>query len=219
MLVVPQKSTPPAIAHGWGFLDWWSFIGTIATLVGLILALYGLYIAVKQIKQTISAAIASANTARNMWQQQLGSRLIDLKKIRNRIENCAPTGNREEMRALLNEWMELASEVYGIIESVTFPVQNAGADLRSDLGLDDNDGTLTQSATPLYTQLATKLNGSMSATRTALSQVETARRNRILANLTRTCREKISEVIVESARFQVGLNAQMVFERAHSYGT
>jgi hypothetical protein len=188
-------------------------------MIGLILALIGLYVAVKQIKQTINAAIASADTARNMWQQQLGRRLVDLKETYDQIEKCAYTDNRLEMRRLLNEWLRLASEVHAIIERVIFPGLTAGTDFMSDLGLNRNGKTSVESIAPQFAQFAAILNGSISAARTASSQLEIARRNRTLVNLTRTCREKISEVIVESARFQFELNAQMVLERAHGYGT
>jgi hypothetical protein len=218
MLVPPGSPTPPSI-HGWGFLDWWSFIGTLATLVGLIFALIGLYVAVKQIKKTISAAIASTNTARNIWHQQLSRRLGDLKESCERIDKCAHGDNREEMCSLLSEWMQLASEAYGMVERFIFPRPSAGTDFRSDLGLNENDNPSERPMAPSYGQLATKLNGSISATKTALSQVETARRSRALTNLTRSCREMISDVVVESARFQVGLSTQMTIERTFDRGT
>jgi hypothetical protein len=205
MLIALQKSSA---TNGWSFLDWWSFIGTLATLIGLALALIGLYIAYKQIKNAITTAIASSNTAHGMWQLQLGRCLVNLKEVSGSIDRCVRTNNRDEMNQLLHNWMEIANEAYGLIERFVSPNSSAGTDFRSDLGLNRNDRTSISSDMSSYEELAAKLNGSISAARVARSQVETTRRR--LAGVTQTCRDKISEIIVDSARFQVVLGAQMI---------
>ena|SRR5580658_108183 len=111
------SSTPP-----WGFLDWWSFFGTLATLVGLILALAGLYVALKQIQRTLDATRASAVTAVRMSRQQLNLLLANLTGTQAHIEQAVESGDITQILVLLDSWMRLASEVTGFMEQFELPI-------------------------------------------------------------------------------------------------
>jgi hypothetical protein len=200
-ILAPTPAPTPSSAHSWSFLDWWSFLGTLFTVIGLILALIGLAIARRQIRKAIDAAEASLRTARLMAQQQMRLRLANLADIRSRIEQCARAGDNDEMLRLLDDWARLASEVCGYVER-----------FESTSGMEDNDimaqlGLAGEPTSPLA-RLQEALVGSISSAKQARPGLENARLSRPPKALTTKCRELIWEAVLEADRFQGQLQLQ-----------
>jgi hypothetical protein len=214
LLAITLADTPlaSAAAERWTFLDWWSFFGTLATVAGLILGFLGVYIAIRQINKTLGATAAAASTARGMWQHQLSSRLSKLTEVRDRIEKCARTDDREEMRRLLDEWVLVAKEAQGIIAQFDAPQRASSTDYMSELGL-AKDSSAAESGSQ-YATMASALTGAASAARNALRVIDrSSASNKALLDLTRVCRNKISDVVDESAGFQMWLSTLIVTGR------
>jgi hypothetical protein len=197
---------PPlsASAAPWSFLDWWSFLGTLATLIGLLLALAGLYVAIKQIQKTLNATKASVVTAVEVSRRQLISLLDRLTDTRTRIEQSAQSGNRAEMLSLLDTWMLLASELRGFIEQFELPVARSGTEnIRSNLGLDKISDSKHDDS---YNRLQTVLVGSISSAKRARPGVERIQDGADLATRTVAWRNSVMRVVNEAAQFRGQMN-------------
>jgi hypothetical protein len=206
------SSTPP-----WGFLDWWSFFGTLATLVGLILALAGLYVALKQIQRTLDATRASAVTAVRMSRQQLNLLLANLTGTQAHIEQAVESGDITQILVLLDSWMRLASEVTGFMEQFELPIAQVGtAAIMSQLGLEHK--TNGASADSQYVRLQVMLVGSISSAKQTRPSIERARSGARLRAITSAWRDSVREVVLESAQFQ-GQMQSYLSERSATNGS
>lgn len=192
-------------------LDWWSFSGTLATLVGLGLTFVALYLSIKQLKRTLDATRASMETALKMSQEQLGLLLEDLAAIRSRIEDCAESDHRKNMLDLLDTWMHDASEVTGYMEPLH--ARNDKVDvqlLKAQLALIDRSGREADPYSPLYSMLI----DSISSAKNTRPKVEQARRGSKLAAMTAVWRASVTDVVNEAAKLQGKSRNYLLRERS-----
>lgn len=197
--ITASPSSASSSSPAWGFLDWWSFLGTLGTLIGLIFALIGLYVAIKQIAKTLNATKASVITAVEMSRQQLGILLGRLTETQSRIEQSVQLGNRDELLTLIDAWMRMASELTGFIEQFELPIAKQGTDeIMSQLGLMKGSSIRRDP----YQRLQTVLVGSISSAKITRHNIEQMQSKVKLATPTIAWRSSVRDVVLEGAQFQ-----------------